>query len=228
MKLYVGNVDKSFKSVKGYEIVAGERRCKASKIAGLTTVPAIIKDFTDEEMMEIALLENIQREDLNPVDTAISISNILQVKDMTQEEFSKKFGKSRSYITNLLGLLNLPKSVQELVKNGKLSMSHARCLSKIDDEEKVMNKSLIDINGSILSVSQFTLYADSKKGNRPSYKKALESNEAKKLYEKFNDEFRKLHVKIETGIFGADMQVSLINDGPVSIILEKENKNGEK
>ena len=114
------------KSVKGYEIVAGERRCKASKIAGLTTVPAIIKDFTDEEMMEIALLENIQREDLNPVDTAISISNILQVKDMTQEEFSKKFGKSRSYITNLLGLLNLPKSVQELVKNGKLSMSHAR------------------------------------------------------------------------------------------------------
>ncbi len=97
-----------------------------------------------------------------------------------------------------------------------------------DDEEKVMNKSLVDINGSILSVSQFTLYADSKKGNRPSYKKALESNEAKKLYEKFNDEFRKLHVKIETGIFGADMQVSLINDGPVSIILEKENKNGEK
>lgn len=97
-----------------------------------------------------------------------------------------------------------------------------------DDEEKVMNKSLIDINGSILSVSQFTLYADSKKGNRLSYKKALESNEAKKLYEKFNDEFRKLHVKIETGIFGADMQVSLINDGPVSIILEKENKNGEK
>ena len=97
-----------------------------------------------------------------------------------------------------------------------------------DDEEKVMNKSLIDINGSILSVSQFTLYADSKKGNRPSYKKALESNEAKKLYEKFNDEFIKLHVKIETGIFGADMQVSLINDGPVSIILEKENKNGEK
>mgnify|MGYP004516964183 FL=1 len=95
-----------------------------------------------------------------------------------------------------------------------------------DDEEKVMNKSLIDIDGSILSVSQFTLYADSKKGNRPSYKKALESNEAKKLYEKFNDEFRKLHVKIETGIFGADMQVSLINDGPVSIILEKENKNG--
>ena len=126
------------KSIKGYEIVAGERRCKAAKIAGLNTIPAIIKEFTDEEMMEIALLENIQREDLNPIDTAISISNILAVKNITQEEFSKKMGKSRSYITNLLGLLNLPKSVQELVKNGKLSMSAARSLSKIADEERVI------------------------------------------------------------------------------------------
>ena len=126
------------KSIKGYEIVAGERRCKAAKIAGLNTIPAIVKEFTDEEMMEIALLENIQREDLNPIDTAISISNILAVKNITQEEFSKKMGKSRSYITNLLGLLNLPKSVQELVKNGKLSMSAARSLSKIADEERVI------------------------------------------------------------------------------------------
>lgn len=163
------------KSVKGYEIVAGERRCKASKIAGLTTVPAIIKDFTDEEMMEIALLENIQREDLNPVDTAISISNILQVKDMTQEEFSKKFGKSRSYITNLLGLLNLPKSVQELVKNGKLSMSHARCLSKIDDEEKVINlaNKIIKENLNVRDVE-----------------KMLSKNDDKKVIKEKNEKFR--------------------------------------
>ncbi len=163
------------KSVKGYEIVAGERRCKASKIAGLTTVPAIIKDFSDEEMMEIALLENIQREDLNPVDTAISISNILQVKDMTQEEFSKKFGKSRSYITNLLGLLNLPKSVQELVKNGKLSMSHARCLSKIDDEEKVINlaNKIIKENLNVRDVE-----------------KMLSKKEDKKVIKEKNEKFR--------------------------------------
>lgn len=166
------------KSVKGYEIVAGERRCKASKIAGLTTVPAIIKDFTDEEMMEIALLENIQREDLNPVDTAISISNILQVKDMTQEEFSKKFGKSRSYITNLLGLLNLPKSVQELVKNGKLSMSHARCLSKIDDEEKVINlaNKIIKENLNVRDIEKML----SKKDNKKVIK---EKNEKFRMYE---------------------------------------------
>lgn len=166
------------KSVKGYEIVAGERRCKASKIAGLTTVPAIIKDFSDEEMMEIALLENIQREDLNPVDTAISISNILQVKDMTQEEFSKKFGKSRSYITNLLGLLNLPKSVQELVKNGKLSMSHARCLSKIDDEEKVINlaNKIIKENLNVRDVEKML----SKKEDKKFIK---EKNEKFRMYE---------------------------------------------
>ncbi len=166
------------KSVKGYEIVAGERRCKASKIAGLTTVPAIIKDFTDEEMMEIALLENIQREDLNPVDTAISISNILQVKDMTQEEFSKKFGKSRSYITNLLGLLNLPKSVQELVKNGKLSMSHARCLSKIDDEEKVINlaNKIIKDNLNVRDIEKMLSKKDDKKVIK-------EKNEKFRMYE---------------------------------------------
>ena len=166
------------KSVKGYEIVAGERRCKASKIAGLTTVPAIIKDFTDEEMMEIALLENIQREDLNPVDTAISIANILQVKDMTQEEFSKKFGKSRSYITNLLGLLNLPKSVQELVKNGKLSMSHARCLSKIDDEEKVINlaNKIIKENLNVRDIEKMLSKKDDKKVIK-------EKNEKFRMYE---------------------------------------------
>ena len=166
------------KSVKGYEIVAGERRCKASKIAGLTTVPAIIKDFTDEEMMEIALLENIQREDLNPLDTAISISNILQVKDMTQEEFSKKFGKSRSYITNLLGLLNLPKSVQELVKNGKLSMSHARCLSKIDDEEKVINlaNKIIKENLNVRDIEKMLSKKDDKKVIK-------EKNEKFRMYE---------------------------------------------
>lgn len=166
------------KSVKGYEIVAGERRCKASKIAGLSTVPAIIKDFTDEEMMEIALLENIQREDLNPVDTAISISNILQVKDMTQEEFSKKFGKSRSYITNLLGLLNLPKSVQELVKNGKLSMSHARCLSKIDDEEKVINlaNKIIKENLNVRDIEKMLSKKDDKKVIK-------EKNEKFRMYE---------------------------------------------
>ncbi len=121
------------KSIKGYELVAGERRCKAAKIAGKDKIPAIIKDFTDEEMMEIALIENIQREDLNPIDEAKSVLNIIKLRGITQEEFAIKFGKSRSYVTNLLGLLNLPEKIQQMVINKEISASHARVLSKLDN-----------------------------------------------------------------------------------------------
>lgn len=91
-----------------------------------------------------------------------------------------------------------------------------------DDENGVMNKSVLDIKGKILSISQFTLYADTKKGNRPSYIKALNGNKATKLYDEFNSKLNKI-VHTETGVFGANMKVSLINDGPVTIIIEKEN-----
>ena len=91
-----------------------------------------------------------------------------------------------------------------------------------DDENGIMNKSLLDINGSILSISQFTLYADSRKGRRPSYVNALSSDKAKELYEIFNNKLKEQNINVETGIFQADMKVSLINDGPVTIILEKE------
>ena len=127
------------KSIKGYELVAGERRTKAAKIAGLKKIPAIIKDFDNQEMMEIALVENIQREDLNPIDEATSISNIIKLRGYTQEEFANKFGKSRTYVTNILGLLKLPDEVKKLVEKRSLSMSHARVLSKIDDDEKVVD-----------------------------------------------------------------------------------------
>ena len=127
------------KSIKGYELVAGERRTKAAKIAGLKKIPAIIKDFDNQEMMEIALVENIQREDLNPIDEATSISNIIKLRGYTQEEFANKFGKSRTYVTNILGLLKLPDEVKKLVEKRSLSMSHARVLSKIDDDDKVID-----------------------------------------------------------------------------------------
>ncbi len=125
------------KSIKGYELIAGERRLRASKKAGLVEIPAIIKDFTDQEMMEIALIENIQREDLNAIDEAKSVLNIINLRGFTQEEFAKKFGKSRVYITNLLGLLKLPNNIQEMVVNKELSPSHARVLSKLDDENQI-------------------------------------------------------------------------------------------
>ncbi len=129
------------KSIKGYELVAGERRTKASQIAGIATVPAIIKDFSDQEMMDIALLENIQREDLTPIEVAEGFKKYIDRTGATQEEIAKKFGKSRSYITNLLGLLTLPKSVRNLINKGKLSQSHARVLSKLQDQELILSLS---------------------------------------------------------------------------------------
>ncbi len=125
------------KSIKGYELVAGERRCKAAKEAGLEKIPAVIKDFSDQEMMEVALIENIQREDLNPIEEAVAYQNIIKLSNLTQDEFAKKFGKSRSYVTNLLGLLNLPEETRKLVISKELSMSHARSLSKLDDDDLI-------------------------------------------------------------------------------------------
>lgn len=125
------------KSIKGYEIVAGERRSLAAKKAGLKTIPAIIREFSDEDMMSIALLENIQREDLNAVEEALAYKKMIDTLKITQEELAKKIGKSRSYITNTLGLLHLPKKVQDLVLNNKLSMGHARALSKLEDELQI-------------------------------------------------------------------------------------------
>jgi len=125
------------KTIKGYELVAGERRTKAARLAGLETIPAVIRDFTDQEMMEIALLENIQREDLNPIEEATAYQKIIELGGFTQEEFARKFGKSRSHVTNMLGILNLPNSVKEYVSEQKLSMGHARALSKISDNDKI-------------------------------------------------------------------------------------------
>ncbi len=131
------------KSIKGYEIIAGERRTRASKMAGKETIPAIIRDFTDQEMMEIALIENIQREDLNPIEEAEALAKIIESNNMTQEEAAKKFGKSRSYITNILGLLSLPEKTKKYVREGKISMGHARVLSKLSDPDQI--NSLADL-----------------------------------------------------------------------------------
>lgn len=125
------------KSIKGYEIIAGERRFRASKLAGKETIPAIVKDFTDEEMMQIALLENLQRENLTSIEEAKAYKSIIESMNITQDELAKKVGKSRSHVTNILGLLKLPASVQDMVLYNKLSMGHARVLSKLDDPKTI-------------------------------------------------------------------------------------------
>ncbi|MFI3306988.1 MAG: ParB/RepB/Spo0J family partition protein [Mycoplasmatota bacterium] len=126
------------KSIKGYEIIAGERRFRASQLAKKETIPAIIRPFTDDQMMEIALLENLQRENLSAIEEAFAYKSLIDKLLLTQEQLSKKVGKSRSHLTNMLGLLNLPEEVQDLINSKKLSMSHARLLSKLEDKEQIL------------------------------------------------------------------------------------------
>lgn len=129
------------KSVKGYNLVAGERRKKAAEIAGLETIPAIIKEFSDKEMMEIALLENVQREDLTSIEEAEAYYNIIKAFNITQEELASRVGKSRTYITNMLGLLVLPESVKNDILEGLISMGHARVLSKLSNPNRIIELS---------------------------------------------------------------------------------------
>ena len=126
-------------SVKGYEIIAGERRVKASKMAGLSSIPAIVRDFSDQDMMEIALLENLQREDLNAIEEAMAYKALIDSLQITQEELANRLGKSRSHITNMLGLISLPEEVKDMIIEDKISASHARILSKMEDKEQIIN-----------------------------------------------------------------------------------------
>ena len=146
------------KSIKDYEIVAGERRFRASRLAGKETIPAIVKNFTDEQMMEIAVLENLQRENLNSIEEALAYETLMKNLNLTQEQLSKRVGKSRSYITNILGLLTLPEEVKELVKQEKITTSHARTLSKLEDKEKILDlaNKIINENLNVRQVEETT------------------------------------------------------------------------
>lgn len=127
------------RSIKGFEIVAGERRSLAARKAGLETIPAIVREFSDDEMMSIAILENIQREDLNIIEEALAYKNMIEAMHLTQDELARKVGKSRSHITNILGILKLPKIVQDKVLANEISMGHARALSKLEDDNEILN-----------------------------------------------------------------------------------------
>ena len=125
------------KSVKGYEIIAGERRFRASKLAKKTTIPAIVRDFSESQMMEVAVLENLQREDLTPLEEAQAYEILQKNLGLTQEEVSKRMGKSRPYIANYLRLLTLPNKTKHLLQHGELSMGQARTLLGLKNKDKI-------------------------------------------------------------------------------------------
>lgn len=121
----------------GYMIVSGERRYRAAKQVGLKTIPSIIRAYDPGKVAEISLVENLQRENLSPIEEAEAYSTIMRTMEITQKTLSEKIGKSRSYVTNIIGLLNLPEEVQTMLLTSQISMAHARVLSKLDDALRI-------------------------------------------------------------------------------------------
>lgn len=125
------------KSIKGYEIVVGERRYRAAKMAGLDIVPVVVRDLNDQQMMELAVLENLQREDLTPIEEGAAYQMLMDQLHITQEQLAKRLGKSRPHIANHVRLLSLPKEIQQLIIDGKLSMGHGRALLGLKKKDKI-------------------------------------------------------------------------------------------
>ena len=203
------------KSVKGYNIIAGERRAKASKLAGLTKVPAIIRDFTDEEMMQVALLENLQRENLSAIEEAKAYKSIIESLRLTQEDLAKKLGKSRSHITNMLGLLRLPLSVQDMVLYNKISMGHARVLSKLeshDQIEELANK-VVSENLSVRDLEKLTESTD--------FVRSAPVTKTKKSKEyKYVEDAMKEKLGTKVAISGNKIKISFVTKEDLNRILE--------
>ncbi|TDL87167.1 ParB/RepB/Spo0J family partition protein [Vibrio vulnificus] len=123
------------KSIKGYEIVAGERRYRAAKEAGLKTVPVVVRELSEQQMMELAILENLQREDLNPIEEAAAYQTLLEKLEFTQEQLANRLGKSRPHIANHVRLLSLPEGIRKYISDGEISMGHGRALLGLKKKE---------------------------------------------------------------------------------------------
>ncbi len=203
------------KSIKGYDLVAGERRFRASKLAGKTTIPAIIRDFSENQMIEIALLENLQRENLNVIEEALAYKSMIEKLNLTQEELSKKVSKSRSHITNILGLLRLPSEIQKMLINNELTMGHARVLSKLENEEKMLEyaKMIIENKLPVREIEEVTVEEERK-------------NKIKKPTKEINKDYKYvedlLREKLDTKVKVKDkkIEINFTNVADLNRILE--------
>ena len=204
------------KSIKGYEIIAGERRVKASILAGLKTIPAIIRDFSDQAMMEIALLENLQRENLNALEEALAYKKLLEELSLTQDALAKRLGKSRSHITNMLGLLSLPEEVKDRIVDGSITMGHARVLSKISDVEEIkeLARKIIKEGLSVRDIENLTSEEKYEKRNVQVRKEQTHS-EYKPVEEELSE---RLGTKVK--IKNNKVEITFVNGNDLNRILE--------
>jgi ParB family chromosome partitioning protein len=173
------------KSIRGYEIVAGERRFRAAKKVGLETVPVVVREFSDEQMMEIALIENLQREDLNAIEIAQAYQKLMERFSLTQESLAKRVSKSRPHVANFLRLLQLPQEVQEYVSRGTLSMGHARALLGLKevDVQVAMARKVIKEKASVRQLEEWVQQRQS----QPVKKKKKTKPEANPEFKRYED-----------------------------------------
>lgn len=208
------------KSIKGYEIIAGERRVKASLMAGLTQIPAIVRDFNDTQMMEIALLENLQRENLTAIEEATAYKKLQETLGLTQEELAKRLGKSRSHITNMLGLLTLPDTIQEDISAKKITMGHARVISKLDDynqQQELVDK-VINEGISVRQLEELAKETEIIKTNPQKPRAEREDNEYAYVQEAMSE---RLGTKVV--IKKNKIEISFVNGNDLNRLLEYMN-----
>lgn len=211
------------KSIKGYEIVAGERRFRAAKEAGLTEVPAIIKDYDDHKMMEIALLENLQREDLSIIEEAIAYKSLLEELNVTQEELSNKLGKSRSHIANTVRLLSLPDEITHYINSGDLTMGHGRALLGLKDKDTIINvaKKIVNEHLNVRQVEALIHQLN----NKTAKKKAKpEKNIYFKEQENVLREKLGTKVSISKGARKGKIEIEFYNDDELDVLLDILNR----
>lgn len=211
------------KSIHGYEIVAGERRFRAAKMAGLSTVPIVVREFDDEQMMEIALIENLQREDLNPMEIAHAYQKLMNHLSITQEALAERVGKSRPHVTNFLRLLQLPAEIQEDVSRGTLSMGHARALLSVKEID--IQKSLADkVKKEKASVRQLEEWIQKLNQVTPKKEKPIpKSPPAIKRYEDLLQQVFSTPVRIKHGRRKGKIEIEYYSDRELERLIEMLN-----
>ncbi|BAH46913.1 MULTISPECIES: ParB/RepB/Spo0J family partition protein [Brevibacillus] len=211
------------KSIKGYELVAGERRLRAAKLAGLKEVPVVVKAYTDQQLMEIALIENLQRENLNPLEEAEAYDKLISHHDYTQEQLAQKIGKSRPHVANMLRLLQLPEKIRKMVSAAELSMGHSRALLGVTDK-KVQQQLANDVVEKGLSVRQLEEIVKQLNVSRETKKKKSAKNEPVliEMEERLRSRFG-TSVKIKKGSKRGKIEIDFYSQEDLERIIEMLN-----
>ena len=207
--------------LKGYEIIAGERRFRASQLLGQATIPAVVRNFSDQQVMEIALIENLQRENLNAIELALAYQALMDQFALTQEELSVKVGKSRSHIANFLRLLQLPEEVKEYVSRGTLSMGHARAIVGVKDPVKVkqLAKSAISQEWSVRQLEEAIQQLHKKGKTADKAKTARKDPYLDELEENLRERFRTT-VKIKQSKDKGKIEIAYFSKQDLERLLE--------